>query len=57
MTGHGLLSYKSGGKLLMGMAPWVELMRIDTSEKKLLNLAEFEYGKEEVKYASITSSQ
>ena len=37
-------------------------MRIDTSEKKLFDLAEFEYGQEEaaqmrLEYASMTSSQ
>ena len=47
-AGHVLLSYKSGGKLITSMGHWVELMRIDTSEKKLFDLAEFEYGKEEV---------
>ena len=44
-AGHVLLSYKSGGKILTSMGHWVELMRIDTSQKKLFDLAEFQYGK------------
>ena len=45
-AGHVLLKYKSGGHLLTSMTHWVELMRIDTSEKKLFELAREEYGEE-----------
>ena len=45
-AGHVLLKYKSGGHLLTSMTHWVELMRIDTSEKKLFELAKEEYGEE-----------
>lgn len=34
-AGHVLLKYKSGGHLLTSMGHWIELMKIDTSEKKL----------------------
>lgn len=39
-----LLTYKSGGHLLTSMGHWVELMRVDTSEKKLFEMAERQYG-------------
>lgn len=39
-AGHVLLSFKSGGHLLTSMGHWVELMKIDTSEKKLFEIAE-----------------
>lgn len=44
-AGHILLKYKSGGHLLTSMGHWIELMKIDTSEKKLFELAEKQYGK------------
>ena len=45
-AGHVLLTYKSGGRLLTSMGHWVELMKIDTSEKKLFELAQEEFGAE-----------
>ena len=39
-AGHVLLRFKSGGMLLTSMGHWVELMKVDTSEKKLFELAE-----------------
>ena len=30
-AGHVLLTYKSGGNLLVSMGHWIELMKIDTS--------------------------
>ncbi len=39
-----LLKYKSGGYLLTSMGHWIELMKVDTSEKKLFEVAEREYG-------------
>lgn len=45
-AGHILLTYKSGGHLLTSMGHWVELMKIDTSEKKLFEVAEKQYGAE-----------
>lgn len=32
---HVLLTYPSGGMILTSMGHWIELMKIDTSEKKL----------------------
>eukprot|EP00919_Chromeraceae_sp_WS-2016_P016058 GHVR01038254.1.p1 GENE.GHVR01038254.1~~GHVR01038254.1.p1 ORF type:complete len:134 (+),score=10.20 GHVR01038254.1:1089-1490(+) len=44
-AGHVLLRFKSGGgTMLTSMAHWVELMKIDTSEKKLFEIAEKQYG-------------
>ena len=31
LAGHVLLTYKSGGCLLVSMGHWIELMKIDTS--------------------------
>lgn len=44
-AGHVLLKYKSGGMILTSMGHWIELMKIDTSEKKLFEVAEREFGK------------
>ena len=41
---HVLLKYKTGGHLLTSMGHWIELMKIDTSEKKLFEVAEKTYG-------------
>ena len=38
-AGHVLLTFKSGGHLLTSMGHWVELMKVDTSEKKLFEIA------------------
>lgn len=43
-AGHVLLTFKCGGHLLTSMGHWIELMKIDTSEKKLFEIAEREYG-------------
>ena len=43
-TGHVLLSYPSGGKLLTSAGHWVELVKLDVSEESLLRVAEQEYG-------------
>ena len=34
-AGHTLLTYPSGGMILTSMGHWVELMKIDTSKKRL----------------------
>lgn len=47
-AGHVLLKYPSGGMILTSMGHWIELMKIDTSEKKLFEVAEQEFGAEEV---------
>lgn len=39
LAGHVLLTYKSGGCLLVSMGHWIELMKIDTSEKVLFEVA------------------
>lgn len=39
LAGHVLLTYKSGGHLLVSMGHWVELMKVDTSEKVLFEVA------------------
>jgi hypothetical protein len=39
-AGHVLLTYSSGGMILTSMGHWIELMRIDTSVEKLLEVAE-----------------
>jgi hypothetical protein len=46
-AGHVLLRYPSGGMILTSMGHWIELMKIDTSEKKLFEVAEQEFGAEE----------
>ena len=43
-AGHVLLKYKTGGHLLTSMGHWIELMKSDTSEKKLFEVAEKTYG-------------
>ena len=43
-AGHVLLTYPSGGMILTSMGHWIELMKIDTSEKKLFEVAEQEFG-------------
>ena len=43
-AGHAMLRYKSGGILITSMSHWIELMKIDTSEQKLFEVAEREYG-------------
>jgi Golgi nucleoside diphosphatase len=48
-AGHVLLKYPSGGMILTSMGHWVELMKIDTSEKKLFEVAENMYGASEVR--------
>lgn len=53
-AGHCLLTYKSGGHILTSMGHWIELMKIDTSEKKLFEVAEKQYG---VEYASKMKSE
>ena len=44
-AGHVLLKYKTGACLLTSMGHWIELMKIDTTEKTLFDVAEREYGK------------
>lgn len=43
-----LLKYPTGGMILTSMGHWIELMKIDTSEKKLFEVAQKEYGAAEV---------
>jgi hypothetical protein len=40
-----LIKYPSGGIILTSMGHWVELMKIDTTEKKLFEVAEKQFGK------------
>lgn len=42
---HVLLTYPTGGMILTSMGHWIELMKIDTSDKKLFEIAEKQYGK------------
>lgn len=44
VAGHVLLTFKSGGHILTSMGHWIELMKIDTSEKKLFEVAEKQFG-------------
>lgn len=39
-AGHVTLTFPSGGVILTSMGHWAELMKIDTSEKKLFQVAE-----------------
>ena len=43
-AGHVLLRYKNGGTLLTSMGHWIELMKIDPSEKTMFEVARREYG-------------
>jgi hypothetical protein len=43
-AGHVLLRYPSGGMILTSMGHWIELMKIDPSEKKLFEVAQREFG-------------
>ena len=45
-AGHVLLTYPTGGKILTSMGHWIELMKIDTSQKTFFEIAEREYGKD-----------
>ena len=61
-AGHVLLTFKTGGHLLTSMTHWVELMKIDTSEKKLFEIAEREYGAQyaqqmKMEYASMNAME
>lgn len=47
-AGHILLTYPNTGKLLTSMGHWVELVKVDTSEQKLFQMAEKQYGQAEV---------
>lgn len=48
-AGHVVLTYKSGGCLLTSMGHWIELMKIDTSEERLFEVAAREFGEEKMK--------
>lgn len=43
-AGHVLVKYPSGGAILTSMTHWIELMKVDTSEQKLFEVAAREYG-------------
>lgn len=47
-AGHILLTYPNGGKLLTSMGHWIELVKVDTSEQKLFEMAQKQYGATEV---------
>lgn len=47
-AGHILLTYPNGGKILTSMGHWVELVKVDTSEQKLFEMAQRQYGQAEV---------
>lgn len=58
-AGHVLLTYKSGGHLLVSMGHWAELMKVDTTDKVLFEVAAREYGQEraqkmQMEYANIS---
>jgi hypothetical protein len=38
-AGHVLIKYPSGGAILTSMTHWIELMKVDTSEQKLFEVA------------------
>jgi len=38
-AGHVLVTYPSGGAILTSMTHWIELMKVDTSEQKLFEVA------------------
>jgi len=46
-AGHVLLTYPSGGKLLVSCGHWIELARLDVSEASLLKVATAAYGEVE----------
>ena len=46
VAGHVLLKFPKGGHILTSMGHWVELMKIDTSEHKLFEIARRDYGEE-----------
>jgi len=48
IAGYILLSYLTGGRLLASMTHWAELVKVDTTEQNLLNLAQKQYGMMEV---------
>lgn len=59
-AGHVLLTYKSGGHLLTSMGHWIELMKVDTSQKVLFDIAAREFGQQKMKqmqmqYANLSS--
>lgn len=43
-AGHVLLTYPNGGHILTSMGHWIELMKVDTSAKKLFEVAQQKYG-------------
>lgn len=43
-AGHVLLSYPTGGRLLTSMTHWAELVKVDTTEQNLINMAQKQYG-------------
>lgn len=43
-AGHVLIKYPSGGAILTSMTHWIELMKVDTSQQKLFEVAAREYG-------------
>lgn len=47
-AGHILLTYPNTGKLLTSMTHWMELVKVDTSEQKLFEMAQKQYGTQEV---------
>ncbi len=58
---HVLLTYPSGGMILTSMGHWIELMKVDTSEKKLFEVAEQNFGaayaqQMKMEYASLNTN-
>jgi hypothetical protein len=47
-AGHVLLVYPCGGRLLASMTHWSELVKVDTTEQKLIDVAQKQYGWMEV---------
>jgi hypothetical protein len=59
---HVLLTYPSGGMILTSMGHWIELMKVDTSEKKLFEVAEQNFGvayaqQMKMEYASLDTNE
>lgn len=59
-AGHVLLTYKSGGHLLVSMGHWADLTKVETTDKVLFEVAAREYGQEQAQqmqkeYANLSS--
>merc|ERR1711935_894768 len=48
MAGHVTLTYGSGGQLVTSMGHWIELTRIDTTVDGVLQVAQHNFGMQEL---------